>query len=73
MKYLIGVLVALGCACEEPRSQQQKNRDELLIKEEKASSENCLNSGGVVVRSAWDGRIKDCKPAPSKGGGEEAK
>ena len=63
MKYLLVVVVALVCACEEPRSEYQKNRDELLIKEEKASSENCLKSGGAVVRSAWDGRIIDCKPA----------
>lgn len=45
---------------EKQNANAQKYED-MRFEEAKRSSENCLRRGKMVVRSAWDGRIIDCK------------
>ncbi len=69
---LLVTAVLMLTACErdiDGRTQAMRQNDERLsileanrqYDERKASGENCLKHGGIVVRSSWDGRITDCK------------
>lgn len=68
---ICGIVLFLT-ACErdiDGRTEAMRKNDERLYIEEgnrqhdekKASGENCLKRGGIIVRSSWDGRIVDCK------------
>jgi len=69
---LIVPLMLLGCAGED-REEVKKIQKAIVeaapiadtsydrFKEESVA---CINLGGVPIRSAWDGRMKDCKFPP---------
>lgn len=70
--FIVGALALLLAACErdiDGRTDAMKiaddrrynERQDADIAERKASADNCLKRGGIIVRSSWDGRIVDCK------------
>ena len=46
---------------EETYEKMQRPYYEMLKNNDIRSEENCVNKGGVIVRSHWDRRIIDCK------------
>jgi len=71
-KFLLLIpLLLLGCAGEEEQEfkKVQESITETLHSPSsyemfKEESMACINAGGVPIRSAWDGRMKDCKFPP---------
>lgn len=61
MMKLLLLFILLLSACESPsetiRMIETQKRDTL-------SWQKCLDTGGIPIRSIWDGRLKDCKFPP---------
>lgn len=64
MKYLLLICFLLvGCNEEALERADKENRAYYAwrLEEEKAVSKNCTDAGGLVIRSAWDSKIIECK------------
>lgn len=59
MTRLLLLLAVLGMGCGE---EQRPNRwADLHFETEKRSIEACFKRGKSVIRSSWNGRVKDCR------------
>ena len=56
----IGCGVLAGCS-DPPGAQENFERLRAKYDTDAQSRQNCLERGGIVILSAWDGRIIDCK------------